>query len=412
MTKRKKPIRKKQKPEKKKQKHLLWANVFCLLDTSSGASISARQMLIQLVKAGYKVSVIGATIFDHERGKTKLLPSWEQIENVKHKFINLEDDFLSHRTFVTQSSVRANMTAHEESLWFEYVRQFFEQEKPDYLWFYGGFAFDMFVANEAKYFGIKTLAYLVNGNYSGNRWHRDVDLILTDSQSTADYYKNKSQTDVKAIGYFIENKDFVAGRYTHKNLLFINPSYQKGAAIVVQLALALEEKRPDIMFEVVESRGHINEVIELLTEQQGHKRSTLKNLTVTPNQTDMRPVYSRARCLLAPSLWWESGARVLIEAMLNHIPAIITQSGGSPEIVGDAGVTLKLPAEYHQAPYLRVPGLDALQPVVEKIEQIYDDEDFFQSLRVKAAQRALHLDIERNTQRLIAAIESLDEEEK
>ena len=33
---------------KDRKPRLLWANAFCLLDTSSGASMSVRQMLLQL----------------------------------------------------------------------------------------------------------------------------------------------------------------------------------------------------------------------------------------------------------------------------------------------------------------------------------------------------------------------------
>jgi hypothetical protein len=37
----------------RRKPRLLWANLYCLLDTSSGASMSVRQMLMQLVQAGY-----------------------------------------------------------------------------------------------------------------------------------------------------------------------------------------------------------------------------------------------------------------------------------------------------------------------------------------------------------------------
>ena len=36
---------------KDRKPRLLWANAFCLLDTSSGASMSVRQMLLQLVRS-------------------------------------------------------------------------------------------------------------------------------------------------------------------------------------------------------------------------------------------------------------------------------------------------------------------------------------------------------------------------
>ena len=41
---------------------ILWASLFTLLDTSSGAAITVREMLRQLVFRGYEVAVVGATL--------------------------------------------------------------------------------------------------------------------------------------------------------------------------------------------------------------------------------------------------------------------------------------------------------------------------------------------------------------
>jgi glycosyltransferase involved in cell wall biosynthesis len=105
---------------------------------------------------------------------------------------------------------------------------------------------------------------------------------------------------------------------------------------------------------------------------------------VTPNTIDMRPVYGRARLLLAPSLWWESGGRVAAEAMLNGIPAIITDHGGMPEMVRGAGVVLKLNSIYHEKPYALVPGDEALLPLLERLIQLYDDEVFYAEMVARA----------------------------
>jgi hypothetical protein len=56
----------------KRKPRILWANPFCLLDTSSGASMTVRQMLLQLVARGYEVQVLGATVFDSPKGMGRL----------------------------------------------------------------------------------------------------------------------------------------------------------------------------------------------------------------------------------------------------------------------------------------------------------------------------------------------------
>lgn len=57
---------------KPRKPRLLWANVYCLLDTSSGASMAVREMLLQLARRGYEIAVLGATVFDNPRGITRL----------------------------------------------------------------------------------------------------------------------------------------------------------------------------------------------------------------------------------------------------------------------------------------------------------------------------------------------------
>ncbi|MFM7000441.1 MAG: glycosyltransferase [Limnohabitans sp.] len=352
---------------------IFWANVYCLLDTSSGASMSARQMLTQLCKLGHEVHVLGATVLDSERGTTLLQAHWADMQTKQGQFIEIKDGVLAHQVLVTASIHRAAMTNHEEGLWMAAYHKVLHRLKPDIVFYYGGQSFDWLIASEAKFIGAKVVAYLVNGNYGGERWCRDVDLIITDSQATADFYNSTHNYDVRAVGTFIDPAKVVAAEHTRQRILFVNPAREKGAGIVAQLALLFEKVRPDIVFEVVESRGRWSEMVRIVTAvMDGKSRDHLSNVVVTPNTTDMRPLYGRARLLLAPSLWWESGARVLAEAMLNGIPAIVTRRGGSPEMIGDGGLKVELPAECYERPYSKLPKFELLRPLVEKILRLYD----------------------------------------
>ena len=361
-------------PSSPRKPRLLWACPWCLLDTSSGASISARQMLLQLVEQGYEVAILGATIFDAEKGVLRLREHWEAIETNRKKFIKINDGPLTHTLLVTKSTVRNDMTAEEEGLWYGGYVSVLNDFKPDLVWFYGGQTLDMLIPDEARMRGIPSVAYLVNGNYQATRWCRDVDLIVTDTQATADLYKETQGFTPVAIGAFIEPSKVIAPEHRRERVLFVNPSFAKGVGIVVQLALLLRDRRPDILFEVVESRGDWPEAVKMVSASMGQPCEVLENVILTPNTDDMRPIYGRARILLAPSLWWESGARVLAEAMLNAIPAIVTDRGGSPEMIQNGGIKLVLPENCHASPYTTVPALELLQPLVDKIIQLYDDE--------------------------------------
>lgn len=341
-------------------------------------------MLRELVKKGAEVRVLGATVTDAPAGLGAIMPLVNEARDKGAKILKVRDNELEHLLVLTKSSVRSDLTASEQEIWFHMFREQLQQFRPNFFWFYGGQSLDLLAMSEAKFYGATTVAYLVNGNYRTSRWARDVDYILTDTAATADFYHRSQGYNVRPIGTFIDPQSVVAPSRQPSNILFINPTLEKGAAIVAQLALLLEDVRPDIKFEVIESRGKWAGVVEAVTSIHGEGRTSLRNVTVTPNTNDMRPIYARARVLICPSLWWESGARVLAEAMLNGIPAIVTNRGGSPEMVGPAGIKLDLPDSMYEPPYMEVPKIADLQPLASLISKIYDDQEFYENLCANA----------------------------
>lgn len=391
-----------------KPRKILWANRYCLLDTSSGASISARQMLLQLKRRGWDVRVIGCTSFDSERGMTLLKPHLDPKPTTPYLKVT-DPDGLDH-TLVVTKSISAGETTNDElnRLYSLYIATL-DEFQPDFVFFYGGNAFDLLIPEEAHFREIKSLAYLVNPNYQGDaRWCRDVDLIVTDTKATAGFYKEKMQLEVTALGTFIEPSKVIADNHERKHILFINPTLEKGGAFVAQLALLMSKRRPDITFEVVESRGLWQPVLDAAMKTFGEESRELPNVVLTPNQADMRGVFSRARLLLLPSLWWESGARVLAEAMLNGIPAIVTEHGGSPEMIEDGGIKFKLDPEIHQSPYTRLPAASQLDPLIDRIIALFDNETLYRTYCDRAFRVAQRLhNIEINTDHFIAQLETL-----
>tara|TARA_R110001599_G_scaffold195452_1_gene391816 strand:+ start:4751 stop:9193 length:4443 start_codon:yes stop_codon:yes gene_type:complete len=392
----------------KRKPRLLWANPYCLLDTSSGASMTVRQMLLQLVARGYEVQVLGATIFDNPKGMGRLKEQYPDLNAHLHQLIEAEDSPLIHQLVVSYSHNRNHFTAHEEGLWYSQYLYMLDSFKPDVVWFYGGQTLDLLIADEARDRGIPVAFYLANGNYKASRWCRDVDLILTDSQATADMYRKSVGYVAKPVGKFIAPENFIAEHHERSRLLFVNPSWQKGVSVFVQLAEKLERERPDIKLEVVEARADWPAVLRETTSRMGEQRSSLSNVMVTPNTSDMRGPYSRARVVVAPSLWWESSGRMLAEAMLNGIPALITNRGGMPEMIGDAGIAFDFPDECYKEPYQHLLSDDELQPLVDAVISFFDDEALYQNYVERAWQvgkKKHHLD--RATERLINALTPL-----
>jgi glycosyltransferase involved in cell wall biosynthesis len=365
-------------------------------------------MLQQMVKRRVDVHVLGATVFDAEDGLHRLRGHWARLKDSTQKLVNVKDGALVHQLVKTKSTVRGQLMSEEADFFISNYLRELHTFKPDLVWFYGGGSLDFLVPYEARTRGIPSAAYLCNGNYKGTQWCRDVDTIITDTQSTSELYTKTQGFKPVPVGKFINPDSFVARKNTRKRILFVNPSYTKGAAIVAQLAILLEKRRPDIIFEVVESRGNWQEVLKNVSRTLGQPRDKLDNVVVTPNTDDMRPIYGRARILLAPSLWYESGARVLAESLLNGIPAIVTDRGGGPEMVGDAGIKLRLPENCHQTPFTTLPKMELLEPLVARIEALYDDEAMYAEF-VKRAYRlgAERHSIEVSTDRLMAAFKPL-----
>jgi glycosyltransferase involved in cell wall biosynthesis len=366
---------------------LLWANLYCLLDCSSGASISAREQLRALTAQGFDIRILGATVFDDKGGSKGLGKAWDRIRTQLGRLVEVDDGDLTHELLITGSTLRGEVRAMEEAAWFGYYRTILESWRPDIVYFYRGEPFDFLIADEAQHAGARVAFYLVNANYQTNRWHRDVDLVVTDTQATADLYAKRLGIAVKPVGTFIDVRRVVAPLHDRRHLLFVNPSFAKGGALVARLAILMESRRPDIKFEIVRGRGDWDEMLSHAFRSHDELPRVLDNVLVTPHSADMRPVYRRTRLLLAPSMWWESGSRVIVEALMNGIPAIVSVQGGSPEVQGGAGPQIRFPDFLHQSPYKRLPTDEALLPLIEEIERLYDDEEAYQSV----SRQALHV---------------------
>lgn len=390
---------------------ILWACRYCLLDTSSGGSMSILEILKQLRASDWDVKVFGATIFDSIVGRKKLDPLWNKITESKDKLIIIESEGLEHNLTYTDKVFSDEMTLEEITRWFNGYIGLINTFKPDIVFMYGGSTVDLLLPHEARIRQIPVLAYLVNENYRGTRWCRDINLIITDTKDTADFYKQREGLSIHPIGKFIDSTKILAEKHFRKRVLFVNPSWQKGAGIVALLAIILEHQRPDIIFEIVESRGNWDEITSEIFKVVGVKKHSLKNVMITPNTDDMRPVYARARVLLVPSVWRESGARVIAEAMINGIPVIATMHGGNKEMAQEGGIYFTLPKECLNPPYNQLPNMELLTPVVQKIIQLFDDQNYYEMYSKRAFDVGKRqFDIKKSTSNLLNLINPLIEQ--
>ncbi len=384
---------------------ILWASPNTLLDTTSGAALAVREILKQLRTRGCEVRILGGTIVVNPNGAAPFVGLQPKLKDHLGKFVVLQDGSLAHRLLVTQRMQRRLMLSYEEKIWFDEYCRMLDEFKPDMVWFFDNSLMTLLTADEARRRGVPAVVYLAHANNRGTRWCRDVSLMLTDSQATAKLYQEREGYDLVVIGTFIQPVAYKATNQSRAHVLFINPTPEKGVVFVIQLALLLERQRPDIRLEVVESRSKWVEALRSVTRGLGCERDALANVMLTPNTQDMRPVYGRARALLVPSVWWESGARVIVEAMLNGIPVIGSNSGGIPEIMGQGGHVLHFPPGHLLPPYDKLFDAALLNSAAALIVLMYDDQGFYDTC-VQSAYKA-HAerhDIEKNTDLLMQVL--------
>jgi len=119
-------------------------------------------------------------------------------------------------------------------------------------------------------------------------------------------------------------------------VLLVNPNLRKG----VELFFRMAEARPEIPFLAVES-WTINDAWRTVLLNRAR---SLGNVELWPAIEDMREAYARARLVLMPSAYEETFGRVVAEAQVSGIPALVSDRGALAETLGAGGTAVPLDA--------------------------------------------------------------------
>jgi glycosyltransferase involved in cell wall biosynthesis len=153
----------------------------------------------------------------------------------------------------------------------------------------------------------------------------------------------------------IEPERYAIPAATGDAVLLVNPSLRKGVELFFRLAAA----RPDIPFLAVES-WPIGDAWRTVLMNRAR---ALGNVELWPPVDDMREVYARARLILMPSIYEETFGRVVAEAQLSGIPALVSDRGALAETLGDGGLAVPVDA-----------GLDAW---LQALDRLWGDPAFY-----------------------------------
>ncbi len=385
-------------------KNIMWVAPLSLHDTSSGAAIQIKLFLEELAKRNFSCTVFGATTFESIQGSLAFTSKIENFNQLNNVWINLEENNVSYKYHKTKSILTDQMTRQEEVIFLTEFIIALNKNKPDIICLYGAFPLELAIINEAKKRNIKVCFNIFNPNYTYFDFS-SVDLIFTDSQSTALHYKEKYNADLTVTNVFIDpNKVVFNGNMQRKYITFINPLPAKGVTLFMRLALIAQKRQPSWRFLVVESRARWTEVEQYFKLQS----KDFYNVDKLAHSPDIRAVYALTKVLLLPSLWHESYGRVATEANLNGIPVLASNSGGIKEALNNGGTCLEVPQKCLED-FSYIPNDEEMEEWFSTLEKIMDDANY-ENYCIEAKKSSEAFNLQKNIDKAEQALLALFEE--
>lgn len=384
-------------PARDDRPSILFASPMNVLDITSGASLSMRTLLAAMAAKGFRAIALQGTMFDSPQGGAHVMAAGEAHKD--KKILRAHVLGVEHIIVRTAATFRPLMTCGEQELFLKCFRDELKHRRPDILILWGSLLLEMTLMREAREAGIAVVFYLVNSGYKDKESFRYASVVVTDTQATADLYQERFAMSCKPIGKFIDVGLIRAPERKPEFITLINPSFEKGVNVFMPLAKMAAQECPEIKFLVVQSRGRWDTALKVLKFERGD----FPNVKIIGHQRDMRPVYGSMRALLLPSTWFESGARVIPEALLNGVPILASDTGGSAELVGQGGVMFTLPEDVREKKGIAA-GEEVVRPWLDEIKRIWHDEAYYADLCGRAAKEGENHDIQNSSGRFLSAV--------
>ncbi len=364
-------------PTRSAAPRLLFASYHCLIDPSSGAAVSARELLRLLRRAGWDVRALcgPAVDFEHREDVRQLLadqhlPFGEFAAvsgNDGFRVVSYRDDEIPSSAFLPPDPHDRVPSRQTGALFLRLLVQAWSGWRPDVLLTYGGYWMAVPMLRRARERGIRTVFWLRNFAYRDAGLFDLVDLTLVPSRYSAQHYREALGIETAVIPSPIDWSRVQCDRHrSQRYVTFVNPQPEKGVFVFARIAERLYRRRPDIALLIVEGRSGVQWL-----ENTGLDLSGLTNLHVMANTPDPRDFYRVSHVLLMPSLCGESFGRVAAEATINGIPVLGTTRGALPELLDGAGFLFDVPERY--TPESRAaPTADEVEPWVETVIRLWD----------------------------------------
>ena len=372
-----------------KCRKVAFVSAHCAIDPTNGAATSTLDGLALLAEAGFDCQVFCCSHLDAME-EVSIEDVLDQC-GARYRFRDVtigsyQGQFLftSHRNVpvkLFRSAYTRQWAGVEEfDAFLAACDQFLKQNRPDLVWTFGGDPSAYAIQRLAKRLDIPVLFALHNFCYFDPTAFVATDYVTVFSEYSRQYYWDAMKLACQKLPLVIDPHRVEVSQWRPQCVTFVNPEPRKGVFVFARIAELLFQRRPDIPLLVVEGAAK-----QTLLPKLGIDFSRIASLRVMPTTPHPRDFYALTKILLMPSLMEPAGL-VAMEAMFNGIPVLAGNRGGLPEIVGDAGFLFDIPVRY--TPDTRdVPTPDEVEPWVETIIRLWDDEAFCAQCSMAARDR-------------------------
>lgn len=349
---------------------VLFASYHSHLDPSSGAAVSVRDLFDQLSSRGWHCGAVTGPLLDDPAAR----PLGDRLAAEPGLGVTRGraggTDFALYEgasfgfTWTSYSPSSADrQSAESVAGYLASLERSVGRFRPDVVLTYGGDSANAGIVRVARRARARVAFWLHNFAYRHRGAFAGCDAVVVPSEFSRRHYKTELGVDAVAIPPVLSLPRVVAPDRDPKYLTFVNPDPAKGVFFLARLAEVLARERPDIPMLVVEGRGRVNWL-----GRCGVDLRPARSLSMMANTSDPRSFHRVTKVMLVPSVWRESFGRVAAEAILNGASVVASDRGALPEVVGEAGACLSLPAWL--TPDSRVPPTtEEVRPWVEAVEK-------------------------------------------
>ncbi len=207
------------------------------LDSSNGASISARELLRALVGRGWDVKTFCGSLVDNPNisdvGKVltshgiKATQVVDRLKTSPYAIETFNDSGIRSLVYCPQdsSAIPSKLTGER---FLEYLKVVLEEFQPDYVMTYGGYWMAPRTLEIIRRSGAKSVFLLQNFAYKEKEFFDSVDLTLVLSKFCADAYRERVGIESTPLPPLMRREDVVPIKEefetAKKYVLFVNPS--------------------------------------------------------------------------------------------------------------------------------------------------------------------------------------------